>query len=83
MQRQAKKVTKPKKLNDNLRNNTTFGQLIENLMKKFDAKVANTRKQYLKWSFTPDFKRGKQFPNGAKAIESKNCRINLNKSFYI
>ena len=47
MQRQAKKVTKPKKLNDKLRNNTTFGQLIENLMKKFDAKVVNTRKQYL------------------------------------
>ena len=52
-------------------------------MKKFDAKVVNTRKQYLKWSFTPGFKRGKQFPNGAKAIERKNCRINLNKSFYI
>ena len=36
-----------------------------------------TRKQYLKRSFRPVFKREKQFRNGAIATEKENCRINL------
>ena len=38
-----------------------------------------TRKQYLKISFRPAFKREKQFRNGTMAIEKENCRINLNE----
>ena len=37
-------------------------------MNKVDVKIVTTRKQYLKWSFRPTFKREKQFDNGAMAI---------------
>ena len=48
-------------------------------MKKTDVEIINTRKQYLKWSFRPTFKREKQFRNGAIAIEKRNSLINLIK----
>ena len=37
-------------------------------MNKVDVKTATTRKQYLKWSFRPTFKRVKQFRHRAIAI---------------
>ena len=57
LQREAKKeVNKIKKQNAKLRNNSKFGKLIENPVKKVDVKVVATRKKHLKWSFTPFFK---------------------------
>ena len=50
-------------------------------MNKTALKIVTTRKQYLKWSFTPFFKREKQLRNGVIAI--KKGRINLNKPTYI
>ena len=38
-------------------------------MNKTALKIVTTRKQYLKWSFTPLFKREKQLRNGVIAIE--------------
>ena len=32
---------------------------IEYLMKKVDVKIVTTRKQYIKWTFRPTFKREK------------------------
>ena len=40
------------------------------------------RKQYLKWSCRPTFKREKN-RNGAIAIENEKCRVNLDKPIYI
>ena len=37
-------------------------------MNKIHLKIVTTRKQYLKWSFRPTFKREKQLCNGAIAI---------------
>ena len=50
-------------------------------MNKTALKIVTTRKQYLKWSFTPVFKREKQLRNGVIVI--KKGRINLNKPTYI
>ena len=52
-------------------------------MKKVDVKIVTTRKQYIKWTFRPTFKREKQFRNGAIAIEKRNSLINLIKPTYI
>ena len=52
-------------------------------MNKVDIKILTTRKQYLKWSLKPTFKREKQFRNGAIVIKKEKCRINLNKLIYI
>ena len=46
-------------------------------MKKVEAKMINTRKQQLKWSFRQTFKREKQCPNGAIATEKEK----MNKSY--
>ena len=43
-------------------------------MKKVDVKIVTTRKQYIKWTFRPTFKREKQFRNGALAIEKENAK---------
>ena len=51
-------------------------------MKKVDEKLVTTRKEYLKWSFIPTFKRRKQSRNGAIAIEKEKYGINLNKPSY-
>ena len=40
-------------------------------MNKVDVKIVTTRKQNLKWSFKPTFKREKQFCNGAIAFEKE------------
>ena len=80
MQREAEKEgEKIKNENVRLRNNAIFGKSIENPMKKFDITIVTTKKQYLKWSFRPPFKRKKRFRNGAIAIRKEKCRINLNK----
>ena len=52
-------------------------------MYEVDVKVLTTRKQYLKQSFIPTFKREKQFLNEAIAIKKVKCKINLNKPIYI
>ena len=51
-----------KKQNAKLKKGAIFGKLIESkLMSKVDVNIATTRKQYLKLSFRPTFKREKQF----------------------
>ena len=66
------------------RDNAKFGKSIEHQVNKTDVKTLITRKQYLKyWSFRPTFKREKQFCNGAIAIETEKCIINLNEPLYI
>ena len=42
-----------------------------------------TRKRYFKSSFRPNFKKEKQFCDGAIAIEKEKQGINLNKQIYI
>ena len=83
--KQKKKVTTSKnKMLDIKRDNAKFGKSIEHQVNKTDVKTLITRKQYLKyWSFRPTFKREKQFCNGAIAIETEKCIINLNESLYI
>ena len=83
--KQKKKVTTSKnKMLDIKRDNTKFGKSIEHQLNKTDVKTLITRKQYLKyWSFRPTFKREKQFCNGAIAIETEKCIINLNEPLYI
>ena len=54
-----KEGNKIKKQNSKLRNNSIFGKSIENPVNKVDVKIVTTRKQYLKWSSRPTFKRGK------------------------
>ena len=56
---------------------------LKNIIIKVDVKIVTTRKQYLKWSFTPNFKKRKIFRNGAIAIEKEKCILNLNKPTYI
>ena len=46
-----------KKTNAKLRDNVVFGKSKENPMNNGDVKIVITRKQYLKWSFRPTFKR--------------------------
>ena len=46
-------------------------------MKKVEAKMINTRKQQLKWSFRQTFKTEKQYRNGAIANEE----VKMNKSY--
>ena len=46
-------------------------------MKKVEAKMINSRKQQLKWSFRQTFKREKQYRNGAIATEE----VKMNKSY--
>ena len=48
-------------------------------MSKADAKIVATRKLYLNWSFRENFKRAKQFCNGAMAIDKEKCKTNLHK----
>ena len=43
-------------------------------MKNLDLK----KKEYLKWSFRPTFKREKQFRNEPIEIEKEMCRTKLN-----
>ena len=75
MQREAEKEgSKIKKQNVKLRNNAIFGKSTETPLNKVDAKFVTTRKQYLKWSFRPTFKREKQLCNGAITIK-KNVYI--------
>ena len=83
--KQKKKVTTTKnKMLDIKRDNAKFGKSIEHQVNKTDVKTLITRKQYLKyWSFRPTFKREKQFCNGAIAIETEKCIINLNEPLYI
>ena len=83
--KQKKKVTTTKnKMLDIKRDNAKFGKSIEHQVNKIDVKTLITRKQYLKyWSFRPTFKREKQFCNGAIAIETEKCIINLNEPLYI
>ena len=83
--KQKKKVTTSKnKMLDIKRDNAKFGKSIEHQVNKIDVKTLITRKQYLKyWSFRPTFKREKQFCNGAIAIETEKCIINLNEPLYI
>ena len=83
--KQKKKVTTSKnKMLDIKRDNAKFGKSIEHQVNKTDVKILITRKQYLKyWSFRPTFKREKQFCNGAIAIETEKCIINLNEPLYI
>ena len=45
---------------------------VENPVNKIGVKIMTIRKQYLKWSFRPTFKRQKQFCNGTIATENKN-----------
>ena len=52
-------------------------------MKMVDVKIVTARKLYLKQSFRPNFKREKQFRNGAIAIEKQKCSLNLNKPICI
>ena len=52
-------------------------------MSKADAKIVATRKLYLNWSFRENFKRAKQFCNGAMAIDKEKCKTNLHKWIYI
>ena len=48
MQREAKKEgSNIKKLNSKLRNDTIFGESIENAINKADVKIVPTRKQHL------------------------------------
>ena len=47
------------------------------------VKFVTTRKQCLKFSFSPIFKRKKQFHNGANSYQIEKRRINLNKPIYI
>ena len=83
--KQKKKVTTSKnKMLDIKRDNAKFGKSIEHQVNKTDVKTLITRKQYLKyWSFRTTFKREKQFCNGAIAIETEKCIINLNEPLYI
>ena len=83
--KQKKKVTTSKnKMLDIKRDNAKFGKSIEHQVNKTDVKTLIIRKQYLKyWSFRPTFKREKQFCNGAIAIETEKCIINLNEPLYI
>ena len=77
LQREAeKKGNKIKKQNAKLRNNPIFDKSKENLMNKVDLKILTTRK-HLKWSFRLNFKRDKQFHNGAIAIDKEKCKTNL------
>ena len=74
MRREAEKKGKKgkvKKQNHKLRNKDTFGKLKENLINKADIKIATARKQHLKWSLRPTFKRKNQFCNGAKTTKKK------------
>ena len=69
MRREAEKEgNKIKKQNTKLR---SIAILIENPMNKVNVKIVTTRKQYLKWSFRPTFKREKQFCNGTRAIKTE------------
>ena len=84
LQREAEKeCNKINKQNAKLRNNAIFCKSIENLMNKVDMEIFITRKQYLKWSFRPTFKREKQFCDETIAREKEKCRTNLNKPIYI
>ena len=78
-----KKCYKIKKQKAQLRNNAIFGKWIENPMNKADVKIVATRKQYFQWAFRPNFKRAKQFRNGALANEKEKCKINLEKPISI
>ena len=42
-----------------------------------------TRKQYLKWSIKPNFKRDKWFNNEAIAIEKQNVHLILSNQFIL
>ena len=58
MQREAKKEgSNIKKLNSKLRNDTIFGESIENAINKADVKIVPTRKQHLNWSVRQTFKK--------------------------
>ena len=84
LRREAEKEdNKMKRQNSILRNNVVFGKSIETPINKVDTKIGTTRKQYFKWSFRPTFERGKQFHNGAIAIEKGKYRINFNKPIYM
>ena len=84
LRREAEKEdNKMKRQNSILRNNVVFGKSIETPINKVDTKIGTTRKQYFKWSFRPTCERGKQFHNGAIAIEKGKYRINFNKPIYM
>ena len=71
-----------KKQNAKLRNNAMSGKSIEieNTINKVGVKIVYFRKQYTKCSFSPIFKREKQFRNGAIAIEKEKCGTNFDRS---
>lgn len=53
----GKEANKIKKQAAKLRNNSIFGKTIENSMSKLDVKSVTNRRNYLKRSFTPCFRR--------------------------
>ena len=64
-------------------NNAIFSKSIENPVNKVVLKIVTTRKQYLKRTFMPAFKREKQFCSEAIAIENQKCRMDINELIHI
>ena len=63
LRREARKESNKVRKKAKLRNNAIFGKSIANLMNNVDVKIGTTRKQYLKRTFRPTFKREKRYCN--------------------
>ena len=60
-------------------NNAVYGNTVEKLRNRIDAKLASNKKHYLKWTFTPSYVSHKIFNNDLVAIRKNKIPLTLNK----
>ena len=60
-------------------NNAVYGNTVEKLRNRIDAKLASNKKHYLKWTSTPSYVSHKIFNNDLVAIRKNKIPLTLNK----
>ena len=76
-----KRVAKLQKHNAKLRKSAIIGKSTEKPMNWVDVRIVTSRRQYVKWSFRPTFKKGKKIV--MEQYQKRKIRIHLNKPIYI
>ena len=66
-----------------LMNNSVFGKTMENLRKRQDIKLVTDKKDLLRWSSKPSFKRCRIFNEDLVAVHKTKATLKLNRPAYV
>ena len=74
---------KNEKALDKLMKNAVYRKTMENLKNRIDARLASSKKDYLKWTSKPSYMSQKIFDNDLVTICRIKVTLTLNKSAYV